>query len=81
MTSVCIRDYGSQKVCIGYAASLCLWHGYPLFPLLTVMEQLGEKKLVNLVRNGVLVLSACHAIFPSPDLHMDNLLNRATVRL
>lgn len=56
MTSVSIRDDGSQKVGICDITTLCPGRCKSFLTLLTVMEELGHKKLVHFVRDSVLLL-------------------------
>lgn len=57
MPSVRIRNDRPQEVCVGNTTSLRFGGGNPLFTLLTVVEKLSEKQLMNLVRNSILILS------------------------
>ena len=54
MAGVCIGDNGPQKVRVCNASPICFRCGYALLPLLTIVEELGQKELVYLVWDCVL---------------------------
>lgn len=54
MASVCIGNDRPQKVRVGNAAPICFRCSYALLALLAIVEELGQKELVDLVRDSVL---------------------------
>lgn len=61
VTGISVGYDGSKEVRVCYTSSLVFWGRQTFFALFTIMEELGEEKLVNLVGNGVLSLISMRA--------------------